>query len=98
MREADIGCARYDACYDPPPLEWGWPEWALVFAIVLLVVWLLWLMTREPAKPEPPIRDAIADAVNNAKQEARNWNELKSVDLVDRLWVKVQAELTKRGL
>ena len=92
MREADIGCARYDACYDPPPLEWGWPEWALVLAIVLLVVWLLWLMTREPAKPEKPLKQRIDDHLANAETEANNWGDPEALKLVQRTRHKIAGE------
>jgi hypothetical protein len=95
LREADIGCARYDACYDPPPLEWGWPEWALVLAIVLLVVWLLWLMTKEPAKPEKPLEERVKDLMTSAEDEASNWADPEAAKLVRRTWNKIAAEFAK---
>ena len=98
MREADFDCPRYDACYDPPPFtgpEWGWPEWALVFAIVLLVVWLLWLITRAPAKPEKPLKDRVDDVLTGAETEAANWADPEAVRLMQRTRQKITAEFDK---
>ena len=100
MREADFGCARYDACYDPPPVDWapwGWPEFILVLVIVLLIIGLIWSIVQTPAKPEPSLREALEKEIDGAKKDATNWGESKSAALVDRLADKIRAELSKRG-
>lgn len=98
MREADFDCPRYDACYEPPPLtgaEWGWPEWALVFAIVFLVVWLLWLIARAPAKPEKPLKERVVGHLGSAETEASNWEDQKAARLLQRTREKILEEFGK---
>jgi hypothetical protein len=98
LREADFGCARFDACYDPiPPEPWGWfsPELVIIILIIAAIIWLIWAISQTPAKPDKPLEERVIDHLNNAEKEARDWADMEAVSLITRTRSKISGEFRK---
>jgi hypothetical protein len=101
LREAEFDCARYSACYDPPSRDWGiwstWSglEWFLVLLIAVLIIGLLLAWILNPPKPEKPLRVRVEEVLDNAEQEASNWDDQEAVRLLRRTRAKIVGEFAK---
>jgi hypothetical protein len=99
LREADFGCARFDACYDPiPPEPWGWPEFLILILIIILVLLILSAFLKPAEKPKPTIKTAVLGVINDLEKQADLWNRPEAGAALRNARGRIEKEFDDRSI
>jgi hypothetical protein len=101
LREADFGCARYDACYDPAPASWapwGWPEFLILILFIILLLLILSAFLKPAEKPKPTIKTAVIGVINDLEKQADLWNRPEAGAALRNARGRIEKEFDDRSI